>query len=154
MQTAALVSLATSVPPNVFLQKDVLAAAWEVFGPRLPQFETLSSIFANTGIVKRHGVKPFDWYFERRGWPERTRAFLEGAEALFVDVAAKAIERAGIKADDIDTVVTVCSTGIATPTLEARVAGKLGLRSDVSRVPVFGLGCAGGVTGLSIASRW
>ncbi len=47
----------------------------------------------------------------------------------------------------------MCSTGIATPTLEARVAGKLGFRPDVSRVPVFGLGCAGGVTGLSVASR-
>ena len=54
---------------------------------------------------------------------------------------------------DIDTVVTVCSTGIATPSLEARVAGRMGFRSDVTRVPVFGLGCAGGVSGLSIASR-
>jgi alkylresorcinol/alkylpyrone synthase len=53
----------------------------------------------------------------------------------------------------VDTVVTISSTGVATPSLEARVAGKLGLRPDVSRVPVFGLGCAGGVTGLSIASR-
>src|SRR4029077_4841267 len=58
-----------------------------------------------------------------------------------------------LSAGDIDTVVTVCSTGIATPTLEARVAGQLGLRSDVSRGPVFGLGCAGGVSGLSIAAR-
>src|ERR1700733_10124462 len=153
MQTAALVSLATSVPPNVFLQKDVLAAAWEVFGPRLPQFETLSTIFANTGIVKRHGVKPFDWYLERRGWPERTKAFLEGAEALFVDAAGKALANAHLSGRDIDTIVTVCSTGIATPSLEARVAGRMGFRSDVSRVPVFGLGCAGGVSGLSIASR-
>jgi alkylresorcinol/alkylpyrone synthase len=153
MHTAALVSLATAVPPNVFLQKDVLAAAWEVFGPRLPQFETLSSIFANTGIVKRHGVKPFDWYLERRGWPERTKAFLEGAEALFVDAAEKALANAQLSARDIDTIVTVCSTGIATPSLEARIAGRMGFRSDVTRVPVFGLGCAGGVSGLSIASR-
>jgi alkylresorcinol/alkylpyrone synthase len=137
----------------VFLQKDVLAAAWEVFGPRLPQFETLSSIFANTGIVKRHGVKPFDWYLERRGWPERTKAFLEGAEALFVEAAAKALASAQLSARDIDTIVTVCSTGIATPSLEARVAGRMGFRSDVTRVPVFGLGCAGGVSGLSIAAR-
>jgi alkylresorcinol/alkylpyrone synthase len=50
-------------------------------------------------------------------------------------------------------VVTVSSTGIATPSLEARVAGRLGFRSDISRVPVFGLGCAGGVTGLSLAGR-
>jgi len=150
---AALISLATSLPPNVFLQKDVLAAAWEVFGSRLPQFETLSSIFSNTGIIKRHGVKPFEWYLERRGWPERTAAFLEGAEALFVDAAEKALASAQLSGNDIDTVVTICSTGIATPSLEARVAGRLGFRSDVSRVPVFGLGCAGGVSGLSIAAR-
>src|SRR6202012_393001 len=147
MHTAALVSLATAVPPNVFLQKDVLAAAWDVVGPPLPQFETLSSIFSNTGIVKRHVVKPFEWYLERRGWPERTKAFLEGAEALFIDAAEKALASAQLRGHDIDTVVTVCSTGIATPSLEARVASRMGFRSDVSRVPVFGLGCAGGVSG-------
>ncbi len=113
----------------------------------------LSSIFSNTGIVKRHGVKPFDWYLERRGWPERTKAFLEGAEALFVDVAGKALASAQLSGSDIDTVVTVCSTGIATPSLEARVAGRMGFRSDVMRVPVFGLGCAGGVSGLAIAAQ-
>jgi alkylresorcinol/alkylpyrone synthase len=153
MPTAALVSLATSVPPNAFLQKDVLAAAWDEFGARFPEFESFSSIFSNTGIIKRHGVKPFDWYLEPRGWPERTAAFLEGAEALFVDVAEKALANAGLTGGDIDTVVTVCSTGIATPSLEARVARRMGFRSDVARVPVFGLGCAGGASGLSIASR-
>jgi alkylresorcinol/alkylpyrone synthase len=153
MSTPALVSLATSVPPHVFLQKDVLAAAWDVFGSRFPEFERFSSIFSNTGIIKRHGVKPFDWYLQPRGWPERTEAFFEGAEALFIDVAGKALASAHLTATDIDTVVTVCSTGIATPSLDARVARRMGFRSDVSRVPVFGLGCAGGVSGLSIASR-
>ena len=153
MPTAALLSLATSVPPHVFLQKDVQAAAWDVFGSRFPDYERFASIFTNTGIVKRHGVKPFEWYLEPRGWPERTEAFLAGAEALFVDVAGKALAGAGLDAADIDTVVTVCSTGIATPSLDARVHRRMGFRSDVSRVPVFGLGCAGGTSGLSIASR-
>jgi alkylresorcinol/alkylpyrone synthase len=153
MPNAALVSLATSVPPHVFLQKDVLTAAWEVLGTRFPDFERFSSIFLNTGIVKRHGVKPFDWYLEPRGWPERTEAFLWGAESLFIDVAEKALAQAHLAGSDIDTVVTVCSTGIATPSLEARVACRMGFRSDVMRVPVFGLGCAGGTSGLSIASR-
>jgi alkylresorcinol/alkylpyrone synthase len=135
------------------MQKDVLAAAWDVFGPRFPEFSTFSSLFANTGILKRHGVKPFEWYLEPRGWPERTDAFLEGAEALFIDAARKALASANLTAGDIDTVVTVTSTGIATPSLEARVARKMGFRSDVTRVPVFGLGCAGGVSGVSIASR-
>src|SRR6201991_597856 len=151
--TAALVSLATAVPPHQFHQKQILEAARGVMADRYPEFETLSSLFANTGISHRYAVKPIEWYLERRGWPERTQAFLEGAETLFIEVARKALARADLAAGDIDTVVTVCSTGIATPTLEARVAGKLGLRSDVSRVPVFGLGCAGGVSGLSIASR-
>jgi alkylresorcinol/alkylpyrone synthase len=153
MPTAALLSLATSVPPHVFLQKDVLAASWDVFGDRFPQFETLSSIFANTGIVKRHGVMPFDWYLAPRGWPERTAAFLAGAEALFIDAARQALAQAELRPEDIDTVVTVCSTGIATPSLDARVAGRMGFRADVARVPVFGLGCAGGVSGLAIAAR-
>ena len=151
--TAALVSLATSVPPHQFHQKQILEAATSLLADRYPQFETLSSLFANTGIHQRYGVKPMEWYLKHRGWPERTEAFLEGAETLFIDVAGKAIVRADLDAGDIDTVVTVCSTGIATPTLDARVAGKMGFRSDVSRVPVFGLGCAGGVSGLSIAAR-
>src|SRR6202040_3244279 len=153
MPTAALVSLATSVPPHEFLQKDVLAAAWDELGPRFPEFASFSSIFSNTGIIRRYGVKPFEWYLEPRGWPERTEAFLAGAEALFVDVAQKALASAHLGGGDIDTVVTVCSTGIATPSLEARVARRMGFRSDVMRVPVFGLGCAGGASGLSIASR-
>jgi alkylresorcinol/alkylpyrone synthase len=153
MHTAALVSLATSVPPHTFLQKDVMAAAWDIFGSRFPDYDRFAGIFANTGIVKRHGVKPFEWYLEPRGWPERTAAFLEGAEALYVEVTNKALANAGLAASDIDTVVTVCSTGIATPSLDARVARRIGFRSDVSRVPVFGLGCAGGASGLSIASR-
>jgi len=151
--TAALVSLATSVPPHQFHQEQILAAARGVMADRYPEFEQLSSLFANTGIRHRYGVKPIEWYLEARGWPERTRAFLEGAEALFIDVAQKALASADLAAGDIDTVVTVCSTGIATPTLEARVAGRIGFRADVSRVPVFGLGCAGGVSGLSIAAR-
>jgi len=152
-QTAALVSLATSIPPHQFHQKQILEAAHGLLADRYPEFETLASLFANTGIRNRYGVKPIEWYLERRGWPERTQAFLEGAEKLFVDVARKALARADLTPGDVDTVVTVCSTGIATPTLEARVATEMGFRSDVARVPVFGLGCAGGVSGLSIASR-
>ncbi|WP_315729972.1 MULTISPECIES: type III polyketide synthase [unclassified Bradyrhizobium] len=151
--TAALVSLATAVPPHRFQQQQVMEAARDVLAPRFPQFDTLASLFSNTGIRHRFGVKPIEWYMERRGWPERTQAYLEGAEALFVDVANKALMQADLAASEIDTVVTVSSTGIATPTLEARVARQMGFRTDISRVPVFGLGCAGGVSGLSIASR-
>jgi alkylresorcinol/alkylpyrone synthase len=98
-------------------------------------------------------VRPIDWYLTPLGWPERTCAYLEGACQLFVDAATRALDAAELDASQVDTIVTVSSTGIATPSLEARVAGEMGFRADVERVPVFGLGCAGGVSGFSIASR-
>ena len=72
---------------------------------------------------------------------------------MFVASAEKALAQAGCRGSDVDTIVTISSTGVATPSLEASVAGRMGFRADVERVPVFGLGCAGGVYGLAIASR-
>ncbi|MEJ0095933.1 MAG: type III polyketide synthase [Methylocella sp.] len=149
----ALVSVATASPPHNFFQRDVASLARSLFGERYPDFERLSRVFLNTGIVQRQGVKPVEWYLEPRAWPERTQAYLEGARDLFVAATELALSRAGLTAAQIDTVVAVSSTGIATPSLEARAAAHVGFRRNISRVPIFGLGCAGGVTGLSIASR-
>src|SRR5258708_23496422 len=90
---AALVSLATSVPPHLFHQKQILEAASKLMADPYPQFETMSSLFANTGIRNRYGGKPMECYLERRGWPERTLAFLEAAAALIVDLARKSLAR-------------------------------------------------------------
>ena len=150
---AHLISLATAVPPHILWQRDVAAAAQRMFGDRYDAFGRLAKVFETAGIVKRHGVRPIEWYVEPRGWPERTAAYLDGAEALFVAAGGEALDKAGLTAGDVDCVVTVSSTGIATPSLEARVLARMGFRADVMRVPVFGLGCAGGVSGLSIAAR-
>src|SRR4029078_2399383 len=90
---------------------------------------------------------------EARDWPQRTGGYLEGAEALFIETAQKALKRARLSAHDVDVIITVSSTGIATPSIEARVAKRMGFRADVNRVPVFGLGCAGGVSGMAIGSQ-
>ena len=68
---------------------------------------------------------------------------------MFAEAATAAIEKAGLAPDQIDGIVMVSTTGIATPSLDARVGPNIGLRDDVRRVPVFGLGCAGGVNGLA-----
>jgi alkylresorcinol/alkylpyrone synthase len=151
--SAKLVSIATAVPPHVLDQRDAAAAAHRGFASRYGDFERLASVFASSGIRRRHTVRPLDWYFEPLGWPERNKAYLDGACALFVDAATKALDVAGLRAAEVDTVVTISSTGIATPSLEARAAGLIGFRPDFERVPVFGLGCAGGVSGFSIAAR-
>jgi alkylresorcinol/alkylpyrone synthase len=150
---AHLLSVATAVPPFCLEQSDVAAAAHQGFASRYGAFKSLSRVFESSGILRRYAVRPLEWYFEPLGWPERNQAYLDGAVQLFIDAAAKALDAANLRASDVDAVVTVSSTGIATPSLEAKAAGQMGFRSDIERIPVFGLGCAGGVTGLSIGSR-
>ena len=146
-----LIGLATALPPHVLEQQAVLDRARTLLAPRYPQFERIAGAFRNAGIDRRHSVVGMDWFGRDHGWKSRNDAYLWGARALFVDAARGALDNAGLASDQIDAVVTVSSTGVATPTLEALTARELGLRADVLRVPVFGLGCAGGVSGLAIA---
>ncbi|MGO4706895.1 type III polyketide synthase [Microvirga sp. 2MCAF38] len=153
LPSAKLISVATAVPGYVLLQRDVAPAANAIFSNRYSDYARIARVFETTGIQKRHAVRPLEWFFEPHGWPERTAAYLEGALDLFVKAAKSALDDAALDARDIDTIVTVSSTGIATPSLEARAFGAMGFRENVHRVPVFGLGCAGGVTGLAIAAK-
>jgi len=148
-----LLSLATALPPNILHQHDVAEVAHRAFASRFGDFDRLSKVFESSGIRTRYGVRPIEWYLEPMGWPERSAAYIEGACQLFIDAAQSALDKAGLCGSDVDCIVTISSTGIATPSLEARLAKQLGFRSDIERVPVFGLGCAGGVSGLSIGSR-
>ncbi|MFL6720301.1 MAG: type III polyketide synthase [Sphingomonas sp.] len=152
MRPCSLLSLATAVPAHAVEQADAKACAREAFG-RKALFDRLSGVFDNAGIARRHIVAPLEWYMDSHGWHDRNALYLEAAEQLFIDAAGAAIEKAGLDPRDIDGVVAASTTGIATPSLEARVARRLGLRDNVRRVPVFGLGCAGGVNGLSLAAR-
>jgi alkylresorcinol/alkylpyrone synthase len=148
-----LVSIATAVPPFRIRQRDAAVAATEGFADRYPDFARLAAVFASSGIRERYSVRPIDWFFEALNWEARNAAYLDGACKLFIDAATLALSNAGLLASEVDTIVTVSSTGIATPSLEARVFSQMGFRGDVERVPVFGLGCSGGVAGLSIAAR-
>lgn len=152
-QPARLLSVGTALPPHLLLQSEVVEAARLAFGPRFSDFERIARVFKTSGIRKRHAVRPIDWYGAELGWPERNNAFLEAATELFQQAAEDALAKAGLQAGDVDTVVTVSSTGIATPSLEAMALERMGFRSDIARAPIFGLGCAGGVTGLALAAR-
>jgi len=150
---ARLLGLGTAVPPHKLPQDLVKIVAGRILGARYPDFERLSKSFSTSGIETRYSVVPFDWFEDAKNWPERTEAYLLGATALFIAAAENALRDAGWRAEDVDTIVTISSTGIATPTLDARAMREMKFRADVKRVPVFGLGCAGGVSGLSLAAR-
>lgn len=149
--TVFLHGIATALPPHKLPQSVARDAAREILGPRYPAFDRLISTFETAGIDQRFSVVPLEWFKSPKTWSDRHAAFMPGAKALFLDAATKALADAGWQASDVDTIVTVTTTGIATPSLEAQVHQEMGFRDDVCRVPVFGLGCAGGVSGLSIA---
>ena len=153
MQPCSLLSLATAVPPQTVAQGEAKERARRAFGGRKALFDRLSGVFDNAGIAKRHIVAPKDWYEASHGWHDRNLVYLKASEALFEEAASAAIEGAGLAPDEIDGIVTVSTTGIATPSLEARVGPRLGFRENARRVPIFGLGCAGGVNGLATAAR-
>jgi alkylresorcinol/alkylpyrone synthase len=153
MRPCSLLSLATAVPPHVVEQNEAKARARDAFGGKKALFDRLSGVFDNAGIAQRHIVAPVEWYMGDHGWHDRNALYLDATEKLFVEAASSAIEKAGLAPKEIDGVVTVSTTGIATPSLDARVGPAMGLREDVRRVPVFGLGCAGGVNGLATTAR-
>lgn len=150
---ADLLSLSTARAPHVLSQADAARAAEQMFGGRYAGFERMRPVFESAGIDQRQTAMPIDWYLQPRGWPERTEAYLETGTDLFVAAAKAALDEAGLSGGDVDVIVTVSSTGIATPSLEARASGRMGFRPGAARVPVFGLGCAGGATGLALAGR-
>jgi alkylresorcinol/alkylpyrone synthase len=152
--TVKLLSLATSAPEHIITQTEAAETSARLFSSRLKDFSHLATVFDNAGIRTRHAARPLSWFTEPHGWADRMEAYGEVARSLFLETVTKALDRAGLKGSDIDCIVTVSSTGIATPSLDAQLAGRLGFRADIERVPVFGLGCAAGVSGFAIAARF
>ena len=151
--SVSLESLATAVPENRLPRELLEARAKAFLGDRYDDFMRLSSLMQNAGVESRYLAMPPEWYLQDHDFRERNRVYLETGTALLETAARKAMENAGLQPGDIDYLVCVSSTGIATPSIDARMMQNVGFRPDIRRVPVFGLGCAGGVTGMAIATR-
>lgn len=152
MPVARLTALSTAAPPYDLLQDEVAERASKMFAKADGGFHRLAPVYRNAAIDRRHSAVPIDWFSDRHGFGERNAAFLTCAVELLAEAAQSALDQAGLEPKDIDAIVTVCSSGIATPALDARVMQELRFRPDVQRTPIFGLGCAGGVLGLSRAA--
>ncbi len=148
-----IASLATAVPPHVLEREFVATEAKRIFARFGDEYERMANVFVNAGIDRRYSVCPVEWFETASNWGDRADRFLAGAKILFRQTAGEALAQSGFKAAEIDVIITVSSTGIATPSVEAHVMHEMGFREDVMRVPVFGLGCAGGVTGLALATQ-
>ncbi len=151
--TPHLLSLATAVPPHVLRQDEVAPAAAGLFASAFGDPARIEAVFVNASIRTRYSCVPMAWYREPHGFGERNRLYVEHALTLLERAALISLERAGLGAADIDGMVVVSSTGVATPSLDAQLMDRLAFRRDVERLPIFGLGCAGGVIGLARAAE-
>jgi alkylresorcinol/alkylpyrone synthase len=147
-----ILSVATAVPRFRLDQADVARAAAHVFDRERSDIDRLMPVFDNAGVATRHSSVPMAWYFESHGWRERNQRYLANAVELLTNAAIEALDEAGRKPSDIAAVVVVSTTGIATPSLDAVLLNRLDLPSTIVRLPIFGLGCGGGVIGLSHAA--
>jgi alkylresorcinol/alkylpyrone synthase len=145
-----LVDVAVAPPPYVVDQARVAAFARERF-EGLRHLDRLMPIFANAGIETRRLCRPPEWYVHDHPLDERSAAYIEVATDLCARAARDLFARQGLGPADIDRVIYVNTTGLATPSIDARLINVLGLGRHVRRTPVWGLGCAGGVAGLSLA---
>ncbi len=147
-------ALATAVPDQILQQSDALPAAARLFSKQAAEIspQRLARIFGNTAIETRNTCQPLDWYLAPHDFSERNGLYLRHGVALLQQAAEQAIAEADLAPGDIDMIVTVSSTGIATPSLDALLVQRMPFRDDVQRLPIFGLGCAGGVQGLARAA--
>jgi alkylresorcinol/alkylpyrone synthase len=149
---ARILAVATAVPPHCLDQQDVTRRIELALGPRSREIVRLLPMFGNTGIERRYSCVPIEWYEGEHDWPERNRIYLDSALDLLEAATRTALERAGREASEIDAIVAVSTTGIATPSLDALLMERMGLARTVRRLPIFGLGCGGGTIGLARAA--
>lgn len=150
---ASVRAVATAVPDHALGQTDARAFARSFFARDFPDIDRLLSAFANTGIAMRHLARPIAWYGEPRTFPEKNAVYRRTALRLAEDAATAVLERAGLSRADVGALVFVSTTGVSTPSLDSFLVQILDLPRAVSRVPIWGLGCAGGAAGLARAAE-
>jgi len=137
----SIAAVAVKFPPNRYTQNEAISALTDFAGPEFRRFALKSGVdFRNTAL-------PLPRYSELSGFTEANDLYIEVALDLAEQAFLAALDQAKLKPSEVDIVFSTTVTGLAVPTLEARLAARIGLRSDVKRVPLFGLGCVAGAAG-------
>lgn len=137
--------------PQKIPQTQTKELALKLFKDSNLDLEKLLKVFDNTKIESRPILESLDFYFQEKSFSEKNSLFLKHSLSLSEAVCKDLFQKAQISPKEIDAVIVVTTSGFVTPTLDARLIDILGLREDVLRIPIVGLGCAGGVYGLSRA---
>lgn len=134
---------AVALTSHRYEQEEVARVLKSGLGPEFARFA------ATSGVDTRSLALPLDRYPELTGFTEANDAYVEVAADLGEQAVRSALDSAGIAPEEVDAIVMVSSTGVAVPTIDARFAPRVGLRPDVKRIPLFGLGCVAGAAGMA-----
>jgi len=146
----SILAVATALPEHRISQQEALAVLRRVHAGR-EDLLRLTGVFPNSGVKERYFVHPPEAYLRERGFEERNGEYLSEGLNLAERAAKACLQKAGLAVTDVDHLLFVTTTGLATSSLDARLVDRLGFRSDVRRWPLFGLGCAGGAGALTRA---
>ena len=153
MKQPKILAAATALPARRYTQQEILEACAVAF-PDLMRGPAHRGIFENAGVAERYLAEPLPFYLESNGFETRNNAYLRHALALSRAALRSCAERAGLSLDALSHLVSVTTTGLATPSLEARLAQEMSLPRSMARTPIFGAGCAGGAVGLARAAEF
>lgn len=149
--TTAILNIGTSVPPHRYAQHEILAELAKIgfgAGDRRARI-----IFGRSGVRYRHTAVDIGFYAGRQSTQARNERYLQDAVPLGEDAICRALDRAGLPPEAVDELIVVSCTGLDIPGLDLRLAGKLGMRADLRRTCVLGMGCYGAFPALLRAQQ-
>jgi len=144
-----IAAVGTAVPTYRIGQEETRDVVRQLFSTSFADIERLLGVFDTAQIDNRYVCVPLDWFATPHGFAEKNRLYIANAVPLAAAAIRSALDQAGHSPDEIDHLVFVSSTGLATPSIDAHLINELNLRPDVKRTPIWGLGCAGGAAGLA-----
>jgi alkylresorcinol/alkylpyrone synthase len=146
--------VSTAVPPYRVSQEEAKEFAERVFAPHISDIRRLLPLFDHTGIKSRYFSEPMEWFDTEHSLDEKNGDYINSATELGAKCVKALLKKTATKPEQIDYIIYINTTGLATPSIDARLINVLNLRHDIRRTPIWGLGCAGGAAGLSHAYHY
>jgi alkylresorcinol/alkylpyrone synthase len=142
----------TALPPHTITREDVKYYMGRVFDIPERRLEAMMTIVDNAQVRKRHAIFPIEYTIEPRALSKTNNEYIEHAVKLGRQAAEECLQRAGVRPDEVDLIITVSCTGFMIPSLDAHLINLMGFRSNVRRMPFTELGCAAGAMALGRAA--